>query len=180
MRPHSHSNTSQRETKISPLLRDNKAAIIFNSIGQVLCGKRSDFPNESIWQLPQGGKEAHEEPVQAILREIEEETGINRDQLTLLPPEDQLGETYRYLYPFQKDGVQYDGQKQQYFVFKFNGGFEIPAKNPETEFSQISWKSWEELIQQTLASRVFIYEDIKKKSKPIIKKYMASASKDVR
>jgi len=180
-RPHSHSVNPNRDVPslTPPLLRENKAAIIFNNSGQVLCGKRSDFPHQSIWQLPQGGLQEKEEPLQAILREIEEETGIRKDQLTLLPPEDQLPEKYRYLYSFCKDGVHYDGQQQQFFVFKFNDGLKLPHSLKEGEFSQIDWKSWEELIPQTLGSKIFIYEDIKNKAKPIIKKYIESTSKDV-
>jgi len=171
--PHTHkpsrtlprSNSHQPPKLTPPVLRENKGAVIFNAKGKLLCGRRKDFPEHTIWQLPQGGIESNEDPIQAILREIEEETGITADRLTLLPKEDQIGETFRYIFPFKRDGMEYDGQRQEYFVFKFNGeAMEELHPGVLSEFSEIGWKSWDELMSSTLSSRVFIYDRIHKKT----------------
>ena len=53
------------------------SAIIENSNGQILLAKRSPhkaYPN--LWEDVGGGVEANEKPEEALIREIEEETGI--------------------------------------------------------------------------------------------------------
>ena len=47
--------------------------------GKVLIFNRTDF--QDGWQFPQGGIEKDENPDQAVLREIKEETGISSDKL---------------------------------------------------------------------------------------------------
>lgn len=48
-------------------------AIIFNESGQVLLSHRRDV---DAWNLPGGGVESGELPTEAVLREVEEETGL--------------------------------------------------------------------------------------------------------
>jgi len=55
--------------------------IIRRPDGRILALERADIPG--AWQLPQGGLEKGEEPFEAILREIAEETGIPPGSLTL-------------------------------------------------------------------------------------------------
>ena len=50
------------------------AIALFNSRGQVLVAERNDV-EEACWQLPQGGIDTDETPVDAALRELEEEIG---------------------------------------------------------------------------------------------------------
>ena len=45
--------------------------MIFNKYGLVFSGQRLDNPNDS-WQLPQGGIDEGENPIQAAFRELEE------------------------------------------------------------------------------------------------------------
>ena len=44
--------------------------------GQLLAFERADVPGQ--WQLPQGGLETAERPVEAAWRELGEETGLER------------------------------------------------------------------------------------------------------
>lgn len=48
-------------------------AIIFNENGQVLLSHRRDM---DAWNLPGGGLESRELPSEAVIREVEEETGL--------------------------------------------------------------------------------------------------------
>ena len=49
--------------------------MVFNRDGNVFCGQRLDNKAEA-WQLPQGGIDVGELPIQAGFRELKEETSI--------------------------------------------------------------------------------------------------------
>ena len=62
--------------------RAGAAAVISDAAGRVLALERADIPG--AWQFPQGGLEDDETPVEAVFREIAEETGLSKDALTLV------------------------------------------------------------------------------------------------
>ena len=62
--------------------------LITNEKGEVLLAKRNQPNNPQIhgkWEFPGGGIEFGEEPEQALLREIKEETGLEVVTVKLLP-----------------------------------------------------------------------------------------------
>ena len=56
-------------------LRVGVGVVVLNSDNMVFVGKRKDNPVDK-WQMPQGGVNAGEELIDAMKRELEEETGI--------------------------------------------------------------------------------------------------------
>src|SRR6202521_2058003 len=78
--------------------RPNVGIALFNAAGQVLIGRRfRDAGPEIIlpgleWQMPQGGIDADENPREAVMRELWEETGVTQA--------DYLGETDWLKYEF--------------------------------------------------------------------------------
>ncbi|MBN2406942.1 MAG: NUDIX hydrolase [Elusimicrobia bacterium] len=52
------------------------ACVVKNSGGEVLLVRRGIEPHKGRWTLPSGFMELYETPEQAVLRELEEETGI--------------------------------------------------------------------------------------------------------
>lgn len=52
--------------------------MVANDAGQIFVGQRIDTKVEA-WQMPQGGIDPGEEPLEAALRELWEETGIVAD-----------------------------------------------------------------------------------------------------
>ena len=56
--------------------------IVKNDEGDVLALQRAGQPG--AWQLPQGGLAVGEEPLQAALRELREETGLHTEQVELM------------------------------------------------------------------------------------------------
>jgi 8-oxo-dGTP pyrophosphatase MutT (NUDIX family) len=63
-------------------------AIILNENGKVLSFERMDISD--AWQLPQGGLHEDETPLEAVKREVLEETGIEPKYLELLGTESRL------------------------------------------------------------------------------------------
>src|ERR1700682_6475569 len=84
--------------------RPNVGIALFNASGQVLIGRRfrDDGPEIILpgfeWQMPQGGIDADENPREAVMRELWEETGVTSA--------DYLGETDWLTYDFPPFPVQ--------------------------------------------------------------------------
>lgn len=97
--------------------------MIVNADGHVLAIERADIAG--AWQLPQGGLEASEDPLDAAYREIAEETGISRSDLELLK---RCPEPLAYELPAdartEKTGR---GQVLYWFLFSFRGNPQQPA-----------------------------------------------------
>ena len=126
---------------------------VFNTKGEVFIGKRvsePDDPEEEAWQLPQGGIDKNEEPVDAALRELFEETSIKTISILTAAPD-----WIYYDLPEEFIGValkgKYRGQKQRWFAFLFEGDeSEINILNPgggahEAEFDAWRWERLENL-----------------------------------
>ena len=68
--------------------RPNVGIALFNAAGQVLIGRRfrDDGPEIILpgleWQMPQGGIDADENPRDAVMRELWEETGVTNAELS--------------------------------------------------------------------------------------------------
>ena len=56
--------------------------VIINSESKIFTGRRLD--NTNAWQMPQGGIDDNEIPIEAAYREMGEETGIEKCKVTLL------------------------------------------------------------------------------------------------
>ncbi|HDT11237.1 MAG TPA: NUDIX domain-containing protein [bacterium] len=133
-------------------IRKNVAAVILNKKGLVLVGERRDLPGQ--WQLPQGGIDNGETPEEAVLREVTEETCIDRDFLLIV----NVSKPLVYVLPeniAKKSG--FDGQEQLYFLLKFNGAEKIPA--PSKEFSSFEWCEKKEVINRVVHFKKKCYTD---------------------
>lgn len=61
--------------------RPNVGIILTNDAGQVLWARRI---NQDAWQFPQGGINPDETPEDALYRELNEEVGLERDDVEIL------------------------------------------------------------------------------------------------
>lgn len=127
--------------------RAGTVAVVKNSAGRILAFERSDFAGQ--WQLPQGGIDADEEPVDGAWRELEEETGLTRRDVNLVGefPEWTL---YEWPKPVRKNGRR--GQAQRWFFFDVNDDQVEPTPDG-VEFVAWQWVTATWLIDQVVEFR---------------------------
>lgn len=142
--------------------------MLLNPDGHVFVGKRIDQMVEG-WQLPQGGIDDGETPVQAALRELEEEIGT-RNAMFLREHDDWLA----YDLPGRLLGValrgRYRGQRQKWLAMRFLGtDSEINVRTAEPEFSAWRWLDIETLPRlvvpfkrDTYAKVIAAFQDLAK------------------
>jgi putative (di)nucleoside polyphosphate hydrolase len=99
--------------------RPNVGIILLNAHNEVFWGKRL---REHSWQFPQGGIKYGETPVQAMYRELHEETGLLPEHVKVIG---RTRDWLRYEVPdkFIKRDVRghYRGQKQIWFLLRMVG-----------------------------------------------------------
>ncbi len=118
--------------------------MLLNDYGRVFVGKRID-QTLSAWQMPQGGIDPGEEPLDAAKRELEEEIGTRNVQVLREYPD-----WLTYDLPAHLIGValhgKYRGQKQKWFAMRLDGpDTAINLVTSHQEFSDWKWVNMDEL-----------------------------------
>ena len=154
------------KNKVLPL-RLGVGAIVLNNKNRVFVGKRKDNPVDK-WQMPQGGVNKGEKLIDAMRRELEEETGIKNIKILkeidgwseYELPENLLGKIWR---------GKYRGQKQKWFIVKFLGkDNEIDLKTSNHEFVEWKWLDIESLPGVIVEFKKKVYEELLPKIKDSI------------
>lgn len=153
-------------------------AMVLNAEGKVWIGRRlSEGNTESdgspqLWQMPQGGIDAGESPLEAARRELFEETGIRSVRL--------LGESpdwITYDLPEHLIGIglkgKYRGQSQRWFAFRFEGDDSEIAINPpplghEPEFDAWQWRAMHDLPSLIVPFKRAAYEEVVRVFAPLV------------
>ena len=139
---------------MSQFFRASVGAVITNGRGQVLALERSD--TLGAWQFPQGGLDAGEEPLDAIFREVQEETGITEAQLTLIRQHPQL---LSYELPPQWRTPKVGrGQTQRWFLLRFMADDHAICLPYPGEFRQWRWLTFPELMPLVADFRQDLYQ----------------------
>lgn len=126
--------------------------VLLNRDGLVFAGQRVDNPADA-WQMPQGGIDEGENPREAALRELVEETGIDPGSVHVLR-ESRVWIPYdlpRSLVP-KLWGGRFRGQTQRWFAMRYDGpdeGIDIAAHAPE--FRCWAWMRHDELIDRIVS-----------------------------
>ena len=123
--------------------RPNVGIVIANGEGQVLWGRR--VGGSDSWQFPQGGIHGGETPEQAMYRELDEEVGLQPEQVQI------LGETRDWLryrlperYVRRREQPVCIGQKQRWFLLRLTAGDEAVRvdAHAKPEFDAWRWVSY--------------------------------------
>ena len=118
--------------------------MLLNRQGLVFVGKRIDQTIEG-WQMPQGGIDKGEEPRQAVMRELKEETGTDKARIIAEMPDWVTYDLPPHLVGIAFHG-KYGGQRQKWFAMRFTGkDADIDLTAHEPEFSAFQWVSLSEL-----------------------------------
>lgn len=117
--------------------RPNVAAIILDEADNVLLGITSTGSRHV--HFPQGGVGRGECRADAVLREVGEEVGLSRTQLTILARFGGL--RYRYRHKNRKSHI-WDGQEQTYFLLRCAGVKPPVNLAGSDEFVSVRWLPW--------------------------------------
>ena len=148
-------------------LRLGVGIIVLNKENKVFVGKRRDNPINK-WQMPQGGVDHGENLVNAMKRELKEETSIRSIEILkelegwteYEQPDYLLGKIWR---------GKYRGQKQKWFIVRFLGrDEEINLKTTHPEFIEWQWLDIENLPSVIVHFKKKVYE----KLLPVIKSFI--------
>ncbi len=134
--------------------RANVAAIVTNAVGDVMAFERGDLPGQ--WQLPQGGIDDGETPLEAAWRELGEETGLGPADVEFVS---EFPEWTAYEYPLgiRKNGRV--GQVQRWFTFRVRD--EAVEPEPDgSEFVDWKWVQREWLVEHAVDFRRASYRRV--------------------
>ena len=118
--------------------------MLLNADNRIFVGQRLDSKLEA-WQMPQGGIDAGEEPLDTAFRELAEETGVTQAAL--------LAEAREWLYYDLPDDLigtiwkgKYAGQRQKWFAMRFTGtDADVNIATEHAEFRAWRWSTVDEL-----------------------------------
>ena len=148
-------------------LRKGVGVVLLNKNNQIFVARRIDNPKD-FWQMPQGGIDNGETPLEAAYRELKEETSIKsvkiiqeiKDEITYNLPDNLLGIIWK---------GKYKGQTQKWLVMKFLGDDkEINLKTKHPEFLEWKWINIENITDKVVDFKLHVYEKIKREVKNLI------------
>jgi putative (di)nucleoside polyphosphate hydrolase len=144
--------------------------MVLNRDGLVWVGRRIAEPDgemagaAQLWQMPQGGIDAGEDPLEAARRELYEETGMKTVSLIEAAPD-----WINYDLPPHLVGIalkgRFCGQTQRWFAFRFEGddseiAIDPPPGGHTSEFDAWDWKPMAELPELIVPFKRGVYQAV--------------------
>ena len=141
------------DTMTSQLFRAGVVMVVRRENGDLLAFERSDV--KGAWQLPQGGIDVGEEPVDAAWRELSEETGLDAGCVRLVS---ELPEWIAYEWPphiraNSHDGERRRGQIQKWFLFGVIDEASFSPTPDNHEFTSWAWMDPHHLMHHVVDFR---------------------------
>lgn len=133
--------------------------LLLDRQNRIFVGQRADlsFP---AWQMPQGGIDPGETPLEAGLRELREEVGTDRVELL---KESRFWRSYDLPADLARRmwGGRYRGQTQRWLAFRFLGeDHDIDIDQPHREFRAWRWAEPDELLAEIVPFKRDVYKSV--------------------
>ena len=140
-------------------LRIGVGVIVLNNKNKIFVGKRADNPVNK-WQMPQGGVNKGENLINAMKRELMEETSIQNIKVLK-----KIDRWFKYELPKDLLGIiwkgKFRGQKQKWFIVRFIGNeSEINLKTKHPEFIEWKWIEIDELTNVIVDFKKNVYKKL--------------------
>ena len=143
---------------------------LFNPAGLVFIGRRANrSQREHVapcheWQMPQGGIDPGEQPIEAAYREMREETNVASVSLLAEAPDWLSYDLPREIGKEAWRG-RYRGQSQKWFAFRFEGDeSEIDIQSPggghKPEFDAWRWVPLEQTPELIIPFKRDVYREV--------------------
>ncbi|MBA3447646.1 MAG: RNA pyrophosphohydrolase [Pseudaminobacter sp.] len=144
--------------------------MVLNAEGLVWVGHRiaetggEMATSDQLWQMPQGGIDPGEEPLETARRELFEETGMESLKLLAEAPD-----WINYDLPPELVGIvwkgKYRGQTQKWFAFRFHGDESEIRINPppgghKPEFDRWDWREIDDLTGLIVPFKRKVYDQV--------------------
>ena len=154
-------------TKHKLPMRIGVGVIVLNDKNHIFVGKRKDNPSNK-WQMPQGGVDKGESFIDAMKRELFEETSIKNIKVLKV-----IEKIYEYELPKNLVGIiwkgKFRGQKQKWFIAKFLGDDkEINLNTEFPEFIEWKWIEPKKLPEVIVDFKKKLYLDLLKEINQVI------------
>ena len=159
-----HADVTAVSTPLDLPYRSSVGIMLLNRQGLVWTGRR--LPkwvgdrSAHIWQMPQGGIDEGEAPIEAAYRELCEETGITSAEVIAEVPQ-----WLTYDLPEPLLGValkgKYRGQRQRWFAMRFWGDdseIDIQPRGAKAEFDRWRWREMSELPDLAVSFKRPVYQ----------------------
>ena len=140
--------------------RAGTGAVVFREDGKILAFARSNSKDKNNWQLPQGGLEITEKPIEGVMRELYEETALESKSVQLVAEyPDWIAYEFPEVFRLQ---LQSMGQVHRWFLFRFIGEESDidPLNAPDDEFEDWRWMSINELCENTASFKAHVYRKL--------------------
>jgi putative (di)nucleoside polyphosphate hydrolase len=128
-------------------------AVVRDDARRILTLRRKNV-QDNAWQLPQGGIGIDELPIDALYRELNEETGLAREDIEMVKS---ASEWLVYELPkgYRNPKVGW-GQAQKWFLCRLLAPHST-VRPDQAELTEAEWVTPDELIKRAVSFRIPIY-----------------------